>query len=320
MKSIRRILLILDPSLARTPAMERAVALARALKADLWLGLFDAGSSLGVWGLLDRAQAHDLERRMRDQESVRLEDLVRGLREYEQLSVNSIDDLARPNAEHIVAKVQHYAIDLVIKDVGHDSVLQRLIHTPLDWELLRTCPVPMWLVAAKSTGLPARVAMAFDPLHPEHGAGALNEAILAMARSVAAPGQASLRLLSAFAGLPTGLPALDPAGTGLAFPYEEFQERLRGAHRAAFDQFLAQHGVPHENAEVLYGPPAAAVLEALGVFHPDVLVVGSLRRQGLDRVFMGSTAERLVGRAGCDVLVVPVSAAVLDAPSPTGAG
>lgn len=319
MKSIRRILLILDPSLARTAAMERAVAIATALKAELWLGLFDAGPGLGIWGVLDREEAHDLEARMRDQESLRLDDLVRGLRDYEHLSVQSIDDRGRPNAERIVAEVLRRKIDLVIKDAGHDSLLQRLIHTPLDWELLRTCPVPVWLVAAKFAGLPKRVAMAFDPVHPEHGAGALNEAMLAAAQTIAAPGKASIRLLSAFAGLPTGLPALDPGATGLAFPYEEFQERLRVAHRVAFDKFLAQHGLPQDGAELLYGPAAASVLEAVGVFHPDVLVVGSLRRHGLDRMFMGSTAERLVGRAGCDVLVVPVDAAVPGPAPGTGA-
>ena len=64
-----------------------------------------------------------------------------------------------------------------------------------------------------------------------------------------------------------------------------------------------------DQAEVLHGAPAASVIEALARIHPDVLVVGTLRRHGLDRVFMGSTAERLVGRAACDVLVVPATAA-----------
>ena len=57
MKTIRRILLILDASLSRTPAVERAVAFSRKTGASLWVGLFDRGPRLGVLGILDRADA-----------------------------------------------------------------------------------------------------------------------------------------------------------------------------------------------------------------------------------------------------------------------
>lgn len=308
MPAIRRILLILDPSLARTPALERAVALARAVKAELWVGLFDAGPGLGIWGVLDRDQARRLESVMRDQESARLNDLVQGLREHDHVNVQVIDDRARPNAEHIVAEIARNQIDLVIKDVGHDSALRRMVFVPLDWELLRTSPMPVWLVAAKSGGLPQRVAVALDPVHPEHGAGELNEALIAAARAIGAPGGAQLRLLSVFSGLPPELMALDPYASGLAFPDEEFLERLRVAHRGAFHGLIARHGLHADSAEILYGQPVDCVLDAVGNIHPDVLVVGTLRRHGLDRLFMGSTAERLVGRAPCDVLVVPAIA------------
>lgn len=313
MSAFRRILLILDSSLSRTPALERAVALTKATKAELWIGLFDAGPGLGIWGALDRNEARRLEGLMRDQESARLLDLVRSLREYDHVSVQMIDERSRPSAERIVAEVASKQFDLVIKDVGHDSTLRRLIFVPLDWELLRTSAVPVWLVAAASKGLPHRVAVALDPVHPEHGAGELNEAIIAAAQAIAAPGRAQLRLLSAFAGLPSELMALDPYASGLAFPNEELEQRLRVAHRGAFHGLIARHGLHTDGVEILYGPPVECVLDAVSIFHPDILVVGTLRRHGLDRLFMGSTAERLVGRAPCDVLVVPASAAVTEA-------
>ena len=34
--------------------------------------------------------------------------------------------------------------DLVVKSVHHS---QTLLHTPLDWQLLRACPTPIWLAA-----------------------------------------------------------------------------------------------------------------------------------------------------------------------------
>lgn len=308
MKPIRRILAILDPSLSRTPALDRALAHARRLNAELYLGLFDLGPQLGTLGNADRGETRRSEHLMRDQLSQRLEDLVRDLRERTGLGIQTIDDRERPNAQAMVALAERNLIDLVIKDVGHESSLRRMIFLPLDWELLRLSPVPVWLVAAHGSNFQGRVAAAVDPVHPEHGAGTLNDAILENALALMEPGKGVLRVLSAFAGLPAGLSALDPVGLGMAFSHEEIYERMRLDHRAALSALLARHGLGTESAEVLYGPPAEVLTEATALFGPDVLVVGSLRRRGLDRLLMGSTVERLVGHANCDILAVPAQA------------
>jgi universal stress protein E len=180
-----------------------------------------------------------------------------------------------------------------------------MIFLPLDWELLRLSPVPVWLVCGAGTGAPRRVAAAVDPVHPEHGAGALNDAILQNARALTEPGVGTLKVFSAFAGLPPGLAALDPAGLAMAYSHEEIYERMRRDHRTALDTLLARHGLGAESAEMLYGPPAEVLWEAAALFDPDVLVVGSLRRRGLDRLLMGSTVERLIVHAPCDILAVP---------------
>ena len=43
--------------------------------------------------------------------------------------------------------------DLVVKSVHHS---QTLLNTPLDWQLLRACPAPIWLTAASNPGGKAR--------------------------------------------------------------------------------------------------------------------------------------------------------------------
>lgn len=313
MTSIRRILVLLDPALLPTPALDRAVALATAFKAELWLGLFDTGPRLGLWGIMDRKEAEHLESLMRDQESTRLLDLMRGLQDRTGLELRTVDHRGRPRADQIVEQVIEHDIDLVIKDVGHDSALRRLIFLPLDWELLRTSPVPVWLASPRATGLPRRLAVAVDPVHPEHGAGKLNNALLETARLVAAPGKARLRIFSAFAGLPVALNTLDPQAVYMAMPYDELYERLWADHREAFDTLLAAHRLPADSGEVLVGTPEERLLDALDTYQPDVLILGTMRRHGLDRLLLGSTAERIIGKASCDVLTVP---AVLAQPVP----
>lgn len=305
MKPIRRILLVLDPSLSHTPALERAQALAHAIGAQLWLGLFDRGPRLGLLGMLDRNEAHKLEELMREQESARLQDLRRGIA-ASGVVTHLIDDRGPPSAERIIEKVRRYSVDLVIKDVGHESAIRRVVFLPLDWELLRGCPVPVWMAGAAKGSLPKRIVAAVDPVHPEHGAGALNDHILDVAELFRASSAGTVCVFSAFAGLPPALAGLDPNGLSVSFYYEKLYEQLREQHHQSLNELLARRGMPGDATMILHGPPAITILDALEDFRPELLVLGTLRRRGISRLLLGSTVERLIGEAPCDIVSVPV--------------
>lgn len=307
MPPIRRILVVVDPSLLHSPALNRAEALAQALKAQLWLALFDRGPRLGVLGLMDRAEAHRIEDLMRAQESTRLGELRERVALKLSHAVHVIDDRERLSAARLTEHVQQHQIDLVLKDVGHESSLRKLVFLPLDWELLRACPVPIWMVGSGDGALPKRIVAAVDPVHPEHGAGALNEQLLARSRDLRDAANADLRVYSAYPGLPAGLDGLDPMGMSLGYSNDELYERLRVEHRDALDALMRAQGLPGDRAMVLYGPPAFSLLDALETDRPDLLVVGTLRRHGLERLLLGSTVERLIGEAPCDILAVPAA-------------
>jgi universal stress protein E len=203
--------------------------------------------------------------------------------------------------------VSAHEIGLVIKDAGHPSLLRRLVLLPFEWSLLRQCPVPVWLAGSQEqNALPRRIVAAVDPVQPEHGAGRLNEALLETARTLAREGKGHVRVFSAFAGLPEGI---DPMGMSLGLSAGDLYEQMRGDHRSALATLLREHRFTSDDATVLYGPPVTTLLEAIDDYRPELLLVGTLQRHGIDRLFMGSTVERLIGEASCDVLTVPAVAA-----------
>ncbi len=57
--------------------------------------------------------------------------------------------------------------------------------------------------------------------------------------------------------------------------------------------------------QVLDGPPVEAVLAAVQHFQPRMLVVGTHGRRGLERLFLGSVAERILRESHIPVLVIP---------------
>lgn len=56
---------------------------------------------------------------------------------------------------------------------------------------------------------------------------------------------------------------------------------------------------------VKVGSPAEVILEEIGADKPDLVVVASHTRGGLDRALLGSVAERIVQRSSSPVLVLP---------------
>lgn len=62
------------------------------------------------------------------------------------------------------------------------------------------------------------------------------------------------------------------------------------------------------STEVREGNPKETILAAAHEWHPDVIVIGSHGRSGVDRLFLGSVAEYVMRHAACPVEVVPPAA------------
>ena len=83
-------------------------------------------------------------------------------------------------------------------------------------------------------------------------------------------------------------------------------ERLKGDAEAHAEQVrarMAEAGV-EAAVEVRVGRPEEGIVSAAAERGADLIVMGSHGRTGLDRLLVGSVSERVIGSAGCPVLVV----------------
>jgi nucleotide-binding universal stress UspA family protein len=60
---------------------------------------------------------------------------------------------------------------------------------------------------------------------------------------------------------------------------------------------------------VLKGVPSEEIIKFTEENQIDLVVMGTHGRKGLDRVFFGNTAEKVVKRASCPVMTVRIPAA-----------
>jgi universal stress protein A len=108
-----------------------------------------------------------------------------------------------------------------------------------------------------------------------------------------------------FAPLPMGVQAPatflgegDALGEVVAHTQERLQE-LRATHFA---------GLEAETKVVVAAGSAAGILDAAESWHADLIVVASHGRSGVAHLLLGSTAEKVLRHAPCEVLVVRAKA------------
>lgn len=298
MSQYRRILLIADANMKRTPAFERAAWLARACGASLHIALFDRNSVIAGAALIDRDTSAEARRAwILEREHwlrVEAEALV-----AEGVPVTGEVVWARPVADDILNVAADQQPDLVVKDVHLEGVLQRVLLTPLDWQLLRLCPVPLMLVNTLGQALPRRIVAAVDASH-EYKPGDLNDRVIQEALRLAIPCDAELHLIHAFSG-PQAL--IDPNGTGLG-AIGELEHFLLPIHRQNFAAIADAHSVPADRRHFLRGTPVQVIKDFARQQHSDVIVLGSVRHSLIDRLIMGTTAEALLDKAPCNLLAV----------------
>lgn len=289
-----RYLVIVPGGLQRTPALFRAMALAREAEAEIHLALFEYDSGLEK----ARKRGFDLDAYL-DGRRRALEEFAAHPRR-EGLTVKVDVHWGNLVTGQILAEIEALKPDLVIKDVHAESALRRLIFTGRDYELLRLCPVPLMLVKPGDGNLPKHIMAAVDPLDENGRPHELNTRILEAAERYGMVSGASVEVAHAFQA--TSLAASAAAFGGAPDPML-FGE-LKDQHAAALKELAAENGVEERHLHMLEGFPPEVLADFTHAYRIDLLIVGSVQRSGLERFMLGSVAEQLMERVHCDVLSV----------------
>lgn len=289
------VMVIMDSDLALTPAVERARALASRSGEPLLLALFEFNR------VLERAahQGFDLQAYL-DGRRQKLESLAANLRRG-GLTVQTQLLWGRPVVARMLLAILAARPQMVIKDVRAEPALKHLLFTPEDLDLLRQCPAPLMLVRAGSRALPQRILAAVDPLDEHDRPHALTAQVLKAANRLAMQCDAQLDVVHAFEYIP--VPVDGGAAVGW-MPDVGLFEELRETHHAALDKLGSEFGVPASRLHFLDGRPAQVISEFATAQHSEVVVMGTVERNFLQRLALGSVAEGLLRSLGCDVLAL----------------
>lgn len=301
MNPIKSILVIVDPTAERHPAVEKSALLAQKFGARLELYVCDTKASREV-----RLAAHAGQRA--DQPflvnlKAFLEDLAKPIRQR-GLDVTTEIECADPLHAALIDRARRTTADLIVKDTHHHSLGKRTFLTNTDWELIRACSVPLLLTKSSQWASPPRVCAAIDPGHANDKPAVLDNRIVDHAALVAKRLGGELHLLHVY--LPTAIVAAAAAGSPPMAMTVSAEDLAREAEqkRALLQDLVAEYRVVPSNVHLEVGGPAAVLPRAAGELKADIVVMGAISRAGLRRAFVGSTAEDVLERLPCDALIV----------------
>ncbi|HET9694615.1 MAG TPA: universal stress protein [Steroidobacteraceae bacterium] len=305
MQRLDRILAVIDPTVDVQPGALKAARLARSAGAALELFACDFDPALSGAPFFDT----DGLRRLREDFLAERAKYLAGL--ADELRTTGLDVTTHVHWDNplhagILRRIEEWAPDLLVKDTHYHSPLRRALLTNTDWNLIRTCPVPLLL--AKPTEWPAAptVLAALDPTHRHAKPAALDgdilDAALLVARLLGGEVEAvhaffPAALLAATAGM-AGMPlAADVTSTDLL---EAERARVTGELR----EVIRTRGLDPKSVRILQGAAAELLPNHAEQVQAALLVMGSISRSRLRELFIGSTAERVLDRLPCDVLVI----------------
>ena len=196
--------------------------------------------------------------------------------------------------EAIVRAAMREHADLVVAEPRFRATRRRLpgfSHT--DWELVRLCPVPLLLARGPAAYRSPKILAAVDPVRDTEKLSTLDLRIVQVAHELERLTDGKLRLLHC---------AIEPRATP-GMPFSVIEKERRQSQQL-LKLLLKEAGLSTRALRVRRGRPAEEIAAAVVDDDVDVLVLGSMTRGRFENLVLGSTAEKLLHTAPCDMLVV----------------
>ncbi|MGE8176823.1 universal stress protein [Pseudomonas fluorescens] len=296
-----RFMLIVSPLMQHSPAFDRAAALAKAEGAALHIVAFDYLEGLATASLVNDQAREEMRLGYIERHRLWLEEQARPLRKIGLEVTTEVVWVERPLQE-ILIHLKEQPIELLIKALQHESLLSRLMFTPLDVHLLRECPVPLHFVSNAIHALPRKVVAAVDPFHRDKQYQGLNDRILHEAVKLASTCNAEVDVVYAYDLSSISADEFDFNNVSTFFSSGK-AKTLFDAQGEAFNELAERNGIPPEQRHMIMGNPAKVLVNYAEVNQVDVIVMGRISHRGLDRL-VGSTAESLLYKMPCSVWIV----------------
>ncbi len=299
MKSIRKLLAIVDPDEGSDFVLERTQELAKAYQAQVLLfmnkpnGITPERYSSKIFSSWFFRKQETLFTEHYEQ---RLEELRQQLTER-GIETDTTFSTDKHAAEAILECIDRYQPDITLKGIQKQGLLKRILITNVDWRLIKHCRTPLLLVKARRWHENGAILGSVDPMHVKAQQNELDHLILETTTDLARHLDQSPRVYHCyFPDLNTMFPKVIEAG--------EYLREVRRKHEEKIRELLQAHDLGMDQVSMTRGDIVRTLLNCIHRERVNVLVIGALSRNFVERTIVGSTVEKILYDTPCDVLVI----------------
>ena len=296
-----RILVVVDPTRDDEQAcVARGAWLAKKMNRGLELFICFYEQSLSGDHFFDTAGLQRARKECLVRMRSKLEDIARPLQQDgHDVIVSAVWD--SPLDEGIIRHVLRNKPFIVVKETHYHSALGRALFSNTDWNLVRLCPEPLWLAKDMEWQEGAPILASVDPTHERDEYAELDDQILNPAATLADRLSCDLHAFHAFAPIASGsVVSLDPG----VFTIDDYNDEIRDDHKKRLDKLLDGYPVLDQNVHMMTGYAPQLLPDVAKDIGAGVVVMGSIKRNPLQRILVGSTTEQVLDKLPCDLLVV----------------
>tara|TARA_B110000444_G_scaffold241322_1_gene257604 strand:+ start:4979 stop:5857 length:879 start_codon:yes stop_codon:yes gene_type:complete len=289
MIKISSVLALIDLNDDYEEVIEKAVFLAEGNNASLELVCIEYSSYLEDGHYFDPVQAAELRLQMLEEHRLKLDEIAATL-QGESLEISTFVTWGHPSYKSLNEHIKHPESTLVVKSTKHHNKVARLFLSNEDWELIRNCSSPLLLVKGRSWSKEPVFVTAIDPNHANDKPAALDVKMVACSQVLAGACGGSVHLFHS-----DSIPPLMGAYSLLV------SEEDKSAQLAEFGR---RAGIETSHCHWTDSPIENSLPKLLDKLDASSVVMGAVSRSGINRLLIGSTAERLLDLIDRDVLIV----------------
>jgi universal stress protein E len=299
MNQYQKILAVIDADEEEQKSLSRALEIATRSGASVTAFLSIYELSYEMTTMLSMDERETMRQAVVDDRTDWLTDVVEQIANDVGVSIDVKVVWHNRPYESIIYEVIDNSYDLIVKGTHDHSTLKSVIFTPTDWHLMRKSPVPVLLVKEHDWPANGQIIAALNVGVEDEAHMSLNDVITEKAQGFAALLGAQVNLVNAFPGTPVNIaieiPEFDPIG---------YTESVKKHHHQAMQTHAENHHVDERHCHVKEGLPEDVIPEVAREIDAELVIIGTVGRQGLSAALIGNTAEHVIDKLDCDVLAI----------------
>jgi universal stress protein E len=295
----QKILAVIEPELPTQKSLARAIDIAKINGASITAFLTIYDFSYEMTTMLSMDERENMRQAVIDDRTDWLVNLVSDQFSTQDVSIDVKIVWHNRPYESIIYEVMVKGYDLIVKGTKANDSLKSVIFTPTDWHIMRKAPVPVLLVKEHDWPLGGQIIAAINVGVNVKEHISLNEEITKQALHFAKLLSSNVHLVHSYTGTPANvvieIPEFDPAA---------YDESAKQHHEHSMQIHANRHHINKAYCHVDIGLPEEVVPKYAKQLDAELVVLGTVGRQGISAALIGNTAEHVIDKINCDVLAI----------------